>query len=159
AALNPTAERIAGTSPTPPADVLFAASRSPHPDPPPQAGEGAQAAPQEPSLQVGEGARGGDLNYPPPLAGEGVRREAADGWGHTAVPSHGIATFPVILDRPISRLDFARALGHLAMDRGNDLLRVKGILRFADRPERPAIVQAAQHAMFAPEWLDDWPDD
>ena len=40
----------------------------------------------------------------------------------------------------------------------NDLLRVKGIVRFSDRPERPAIVQAAQHALFAPEWLDDWPD-
>jgi G3E family GTPase len=31
-------------------------------------------------------------------------------------------------------------------------------VRFADRPERPAVVQAAQHAMFSPEWLDDWPD-
>ena len=32
-------------------------------------------------------------------------------------------------------------------------------MRFADRPDHPAIVQAAQHAMFAPEWLDDWPDE
>ena len=59
----------------------------------------------------------------------------------------------------MTRLDFARALGGLARDRGNDLLRVKGIVRFADRPERPAVVQAAQHAMFAPEWLDEWPKD
>ena len=50
------------------------------------------------------------------------------------------------------------ALGGLAMERGNDLLRVKGIVAFADRPEKPAVVQAAQHAMFAPEWLDAWPD-
>src|SRR5436190_2037676 len=42
---------------------------------------------------------------------------------------------------------------------GNDLLRVKGLVRFADRPDRPAIVQAAQHAMFTPEWLDAWPSD
>jgi G3E family GTPase len=68
-----------------------------------------------------------------------------------------------MLDGAVSRLDFARALGGLAMDRGNDLLRVKGIVRFADRPGpdgqgRPAIVQAAQHAMFTPEWLDAWPD-
>jgi len=34
----------------------------------------------------------------------------------------------------------------------------KGIVRFADRPESPAIVQAAQHAMFTPDWLADWPD-
>ncbi len=59
----------------------------------------------------------------------------------------------------ISRLDFARALGGLARERGNDLLRVKGIVRFSDRPDRSALVQAAQHAMFAPEWLDNWPTD
>ncbi len=78
--------------------------------------------------------------------------------------SHGIATFTIVLEGAVSRFDFARALGGLAMDRGNDLLRVKGIVSFADRPGsdglgRPAIVQAAQHAMFAPEWLDDWPDE
>jgi G3E family GTPase len=76
-----------------------------------------------------------------------------------AAHSHGIDAFAVILGGEISRLDFARALGGLARERGTDLLRVKGIVRFADRPERPAIVQAAQHAMFAPEWLDEWPDE
>ena len=90
------------------------------------------------------------------------------GGGHSAVPTltaepvavhtHGIDAFGVILEGEVSRLDFARALGSLAGERGADLLRVKGIVRFADRPERPAVVQAAQHAMFAPEWLDDWPD-
>jgi len=76
-----------------------------------------------------------------------------------AAHTHGIDTFGMVLGGEFSRLDFARALGGLARERGNDLLRVKGIVRFADRPERPAVVQAAQHALFAPEWLDDWPDD
>ena len=76
-----------------------------------------------------------------------------------AAHTHGIDAFGLVLDREFSRLDFARALGGLARERGNDLLRVKGIVRFADRPERPAVVQAAQHALFAPEWLDDWPDE
>lgn len=76
-----------------------------------------------------------------------------------AAHSHGIEAFGVILEGDITRLEFARALGGLARERGADLLRVKGIVRFADRPEQPAVVQAAQHAMFAPEWLDDWPDD
>ena len=49
-------------------------------------------------------------------------------------------------------------MGGLAGARGSDLLRVKGIVRFSDRPDRPAVVQAAQHSLFAPEWLDDWPD-
>ena len=75
-----------------------------------------------------------------------------------AAHTHGIDAFGVVLDREITRLDFARALGGLARERGTDLLRVKGLVRFADRPEQPAVVQAAQHAMFAPEWLDDWPD-
>jgi G3E family GTPase len=72
--------------------------------------------------------------------------------------SHGIAALAVTLEGDVSRLDFARALGGLARDHGNDLLRVKGIVEFADRPGQPAIVQAAQHAMFTPEWLDRWPD-
>jgi G3E family GTPase len=76
-----------------------------------------------------------------------------------AAHTHGIEAFSVVLAGEISRLDFARALGGLARERGNDLLRVKGIVRFADRPDRPAVVQAAQHALFAPEWLDDWPAD
>jgi len=76
-----------------------------------------------------------------------------------AAHTHGIDAFSMVLGGEVSRLAFARALGGLARERGNDLLRVKGIVRFADRPEHPAVVQAAQHAMFAPEWLDDWPDD
>jgi len=75
-----------------------------------------------------------------------------------AAHTHGIDAFGVILEGAITRLDFARALGSLAGARGTDLLRVKGIVSFADRSEQPAVVQAAQHAMFAPEWLDDWPD-
>jgi G3E family GTPase len=74
-----------------------------------------------------------------------------------AVHSHGIDAFAISLGAELTRLDFARALGGLARERGNDLLRVKGIVRFCDRPERPAVVQGAQHAIFAPEWLDDWP--
>jgi len=140
AALNPGAERIQGAAASDPASVLF----SPHPAPPPQAKEG--------------------VDNPPSLAGEGgARREAVGGWRPEAAHSHGIAAYTIVLEGAISRLDFARALGGLAQARGNDLLRVKGIVRFADRPSsdglgRPAIVQAAQHAMFAPEWLDDWPD-
>jgi G3E family GTPase len=76
-----------------------------------------------------------------------------------AAHSHGIDAFAISFGDAISRLDFARALGGLARERGNDLLRVKGIVRFSDRPDRPAVVQAAQHAMFAPEWLDGWPPD
>jgi G3E family GTPase len=71
-----------------------------------------------------------------------------------AVHTHGVAAHAVALPGAVTRLDFARALGGLARERGEDLLRVKGILRFADRPERPAFVQGAQHALYPPIWLD-----
>jgi G3E family GTPase len=93
---------------------------------------------------------------PSPAGGGGLER--GQGEGAPAAHSHGIDAFALVLGQPISRLDFARALGDLARARGNDLLRMKGILGFSDAPSRPALVQAAQHALYAPLWLDDWPD-
>ena len=126
--LNPAAKRIVGPTANDPAAVLFGAGKSPNPN-------------------------------PPLLAGEGGAHRVSDGKvGIAAAHTHGIDTYTILLHGAIGRFDFARALGGLAQDRGNDLLRVKGLVRFADRPDRPAVVQAAQHAMFTPEWLDAWPD-
>ncbi len=111
---------------------------SPHPDPPPLAGGGARLTRwQSPT--------------PSPASGGG------SGWGPEAAHSHGIDSFTITLD-PMNLLDFAKALGALAGTYGADLLRVKGLVAFTDRDNRPALVQAAQHTLFAPEWLDDWPD-
>jgi G3E family GTPase len=144
-ALNPSAERILGAATSDPAAVLFG-PESPSPAPRERVAE-AQRRP-------GEGVCDGIVGRPlSPGGGEGVV-----GGADAHVHSHGIAVFAVALDGAFSRFDFARALGGLARDRGNDLLRVKGIVEFADRPGRPAVVQAAQHAMFTPEWLDRWPD-
>jgi G3E family GTPase len=76
----------------------------------------------------------------------------------TAVHAHGIAAFVVVLRQPITRLQFAIALGGLAREHGQDLLRVKGIVAFADRDSGPAAVHAVQHTMYPPRWLDAWPD-
>jgi G3E family GTPase len=147
-ALNPGAERIVGAAASDPARVLFHRADDPRPDLPAKAGEGfGDIPPAASSSPTGGGGQGGD-NAAAKTLQPGV--EAA----HT----HGVATFTIVFDAPVSRLAFARALGGLAQDRGNDLLRVKGLVRFADRPDRPAVVQAAQHAMFTPEWLDAWPD-
>jgi G3E family GTPase len=72
--------------------------------------------------------------------------------------THGIGSFALALRRKMSRLDFARALGGLARDRGEDLLRVKGIVAFADAT-RPAAIHAVQHTLYPPDWLDAWPDE
>jgi G3E family GTPase len=133
AALNPDAARLLGQEIDNPASVLFYS----HPGPPPLAGEGDSKRRRAPSS-----ANGGRL-----------------GLGSEADHSHGIDSFAVTLGEPVTRLDFAKALGALAGAWGADLLRVKGIVAFSDREAQPALVQAAQHTMFAPEWLDSWPDD
>jgi len=135
AGLNPQAVRIIGQEASDPGLVLF----GPHPNLPPLAGEGARLE--------------GWPNLSPSPAGGG-----GPGWGLEAAHSHGIDTFSIVLESEITRLDFAKALGALAGAWGSDLLRVKGIVAFADRDNQPALVQAAQHTMFAPEWLDAWPD-
>jgi G3E family GTPase len=150
ARLNPGAERVIGQDTGNPELILFG-TPSPHPNPPPQAGEGARqhASPLSPppAPSAPSPARGGRLGL-----GWGP------GLGPVAIHSHGIDSFTLILGGDITRLDFAKALGALAGAHGSDLLRVKGIVAFADCDNRPALVQAAQHTMFAPEWLPDWPD-
>lgn len=76
----------------------------------------------------------------------------------TAVHSNNITAYVVTFRRKLTRLEFAMALGSLARDRGEDLLRVKGFVEFADRPDRPAELHAVQHTLYPPRWLDAWPD-
>ena len=76
----------------------------------------------------------------------------------TTVHAHGIRAVVLVLRRPMTRLDFAMSLGGLARERGEDLLRVKGIVAFADRDAGPAAIHAVQHTQYPPRWLDDWPD-
>ena len=75
-----------------------------------------------------------------------------------AVHAHGIRALSIRLQQPMSRLAFAIALGGLAQEHGEKLLRVKGLVEFSDRPEGPAAVHAVQHTLYPPRWLDRWPD-
>jgi G3E family GTPase len=76
----------------------------------------------------------------------------------TTVHAHGIHAVVLVLRRPMSRLDFAMALGELAREHGEDLLRVKGLVAFADRDAGPAAIHAVQHTLYPPRWFDVWPD-
>lgn len=75
----------------------------------------------------------------------------------SATHAHGIFALSVRLDRPMSRLRFAMALGGLARDHGEKLLRVKGLVEFTDRPGGPAAIHAVQHTLYPPRWLERWP--
>jgi G3E family GTPase len=81
-------------------------------------------------------------------------RPTAASVGH----AHGIYSLSLRLQRPMTRLGFAMALGRLAGDHGEKLLRVKGIVEFADRAEGPAAIHAVQHTLYPPRWLERWPD-
>ena len=72
--------------------------------------------------------------------------------------AHGIAGLSIRLKRPMNRLAFAMALGGLARDHGEKLLRVKGLVEFADRLGGPAAIHAVQHTLYPPRWLHGWPD-
>jgi G3E family GTPase len=76
----------------------------------------------------------------------------------TAAHAHGIYALAVRLQRPMDRLHFAMALGGLARDHGEKLLRVKGLVAFTDRPGGPAAIHAVQHTLYPPRWLERWPD-
>ena len=76
----------------------------------------------------------------------------------TAAHAHGISRCRFGLRRPMTRLGFAMALGGLAREHGENLLRVKGLVEFADRAGGPAAIHAVQHTLYPPRWLERWPD-
>ena len=71
----------------------------------------------------------------------------------------GIRTFLVELDEPVDRDEFNEFMQDLALEYGESLLRMKGILNVADRSEQPAVVHGVQHVFFPIRWLDRWPDE
>ena len=75
-----------------------------------------------------------------------------------AIHAHGIYSLVLRLGRPMTRLAFAMALGGLARTHGEKLLRVKGLVAFADRAGGPAAIHAVQHTLYPPRWLEAWPD-
>ncbi len=60
-----------------------------------------------------------------------------------AIPAGAFETF----------MDLVRSL------HGPDLLRVKGVVKLAEHPDRPVVIHAVQHLMHPPAVLERWPDD
>ncbi|MEM9781024.1 MAG: GTP-binding protein [Pseudomonadota bacterium] len=74
---------------------------------------------------------------------------------------HGtdIHAFSIVLDRPVPTMGFTTALERLIAGQGPELLRVKGVVCLAEKPERPLVIHGAQHVFHDPLILDAWPDD
>jgi G3E family GTPase len=69
-----------------------------------------------------------------------------------------VASFAFIRDQPTSRHALQLLLNALEQNLGPNLLRVKGLVHVSEEPDRPAVIQGAQHLLHNIAWLDRWPD-
>jgi G3E family GTPase len=99
-----------------------------------------------------------------PVAGDVVPGGAAAAIGGAvtgrSAPRHDerIRTFSVTFDEPVSGHALSAALDMLANFRGENLLRVKGIVNLAGDP-LPKVVHLVQHILYPVVSLPAWPDD
>jgi G3E family GTPase len=81
-----------------------------------------------------------------------------DDHDHHGLHDRDIASFCFVRDNPIPREALRLLLDALQQNLGPNLLRVKGIVNVAEEPERPAVIQGAQHLLHNLSWLERWPD-
>lgn len=75
------------------------------------------------------------------------------------VPVHkdGISSFVLVRDEPLPRDAFAAWLDLVIAMRGEDLLRVKGLVHQAEDPDHPLVIHGVQHLFHPPMTLPAWP--
>ena len=62
-------------------------------------------------------------------------------------------------DTPIPSARFQSWLDLVTGLRGDDLLRVKGLVAISEHPHRPIVIHGVQHVFHPPVVLDRWPSD
>jgi len=72
--------------------------------------------------------------------------------------THGLDSFSLIFDEPLSWPGFEQAMAVLMSLRGPDLLRVKGLVALTES-RGPVVVHVVQHVAHPPVELEDWPGD
>jgi len=70
---------------------------------------------------------------------------------------HGIQSYSFVIDKPVEWTAFARWLDYVAALKGEDLLRLKGLVHVTEQPERPLVLHGVQHVFHPPIRLDAWP--
>jgi G3E family GTPase len=81
-----------------------------------------------------------------------------DDHDHHHLHDRDIASFCFTREAPIPREALRLLLEALQQNLGPNLLRVKGIVNVAEEPDRPAVIQGAQHLLHNLDWLPRWPD-
>jgi G3E family GTPase len=77
---------------------------------------------------------------------------------HHGLHDRDIASFCFTREEPIAREALRLLLEALQQNLGANLLRVKGLVHVAEEPDRPAVIQGAQHLLHNLTWLESWPD-
>lgn len=88
----------------------------------------------------------------------------ADSHGHDHahnVNRHGeeIAATSLVRDAPVHAVALTLFLEILAEHCDRDLLRLKGLVRLVEEPDRPVVIHGVQNVFHPPVWLDRWPDE
>ncbi len=85
-------------------------------------------------------------------------RAALDHHGHGHDHGHEkrVASFTLTIDQPIDWQAFSLWLRKLRIQRGDNLLRIKGILNLAEE-DRPVALHGVHHILHAPTVLRAWP--
>ncbi len=61
-------------------------------------------------------------------------------------------------DTPIPAGTFEMFIDLVRSLHGSKLLRIKGIVKLAETPDKPLVIHGVQHVMHPPSYLDAWPD-
>ncbi len=102
---------------------------------------------------------GHDHDHNPLSLDHGLGARADDAGHHHDVNRHSdeIQAYCITLDKPISPGAFNFFIEILAGQRGEDMLRLKGLLNVEGNPDTPAVVHGVQHLFHPVRWLDAWP--
>ena len=68
-----------------------------------------------------------------------------------------IDCFALVREAPIGAVGLTLLLEVLAEHCGGDLLRLKGLVKIAECPDRPAVIHGVQHVFHPPAWLERGP--
>ena len=102
-----------------------------------------------------DGAVDPDLLFSGGIYDPGMREAE---FGRNAGHGDGVSTFAIRRDRPLSHGALGAFLQMLAAQKGDDLLRVKGLAALADDPARPAVIHGVQHVVHPVRRLERWPE-
>jgi G3E family GTPase len=114
-------------------------------------------------------ARGGRIDpaeiarlgpFDPSCKSADVRRwlsEAEEWEDRGARHSDAVRTLSVIIDAPVRWQDFSSWLELMAAMRGEQLLRLKGIVAVEEHPDRPIVIHGVQHIIHPVATLGGWP--